>query len=90
MNVILMILFLSFAAYSQAIKTDDGNRLIEVEKQIVSVENEIKTAENVRAELAVKYSPDYPKIKIIDAQISKLKERQLGLNLERKTLLSTN
>lgn len=85
--VLVFVLFLASVSQAQTIKTTEGKRLAELEKQIAAISAERDAASKNAAELLVKYSADYFKVKELKTKIDKLNEVLLPLELERKELI---
>ena len=85
--VLVFALFLASVSQAQTVKTTEGKRLAELEKEIAAISAERDAASNNLAELLVKYSTEHIKVKELKAQLEKLNETLLPLELERKGLL---
>ena len=90
MQKLLGIIFvLMMAAIIQAqIKTTDGKRLEEVEKQIVATEERIKLVEAQLTELRKRYNDEWKDNQTVIAELNTLNGVLLKLNLEKKQLLN--
>lgn len=67
----------------------NAEKKAKLEERIRDYEKQISDAETVKAELLVKYTPEYPKVKTVQAQIEKLKENKQTAQTEINTSLET-
>ena len=61
--------------YQDTVRINDETKA-KLQDRIRDLKNKFSDAETVRAELLVKYTPEYPKVKTVQAQIEKLKENK--------------
>lgn len=65
----------------------NAEKKAKLEERIRDYEKQISDAETAKAELLVKYTPEYPKVKTVQAQIEKLKENKQTAEKEITTSL---
>lgn len=73
---------------AQDLKTDEGKRLKEVESRIFKIPVEMREIEAEISKLLVNFRPEYIEVVKRKVELAKLNEILIGLNLERKELLT--
>lgn len=74
--------------YQDTVRINEEKKA-KLQDRIRDYEKQISDAETVKAELLVKYTAEYPRVKTVDAQISKLKENRQAAEKEINTTLET-
>ena len=74
--------------YQDTVRINEEKKA-KLQDRIRDYEKQISDAETVKAELLVKYTAEYPKVKTVQAQIEKLKENKQNAETEIRTTLDT-